>query len=254
VTARRRGDATSAPAAGPVADADPPTASGGGPLRPSAPPPAGAGDSTPVDPLADDSSDETSPTEVGADDLGGVATSSQDVGDGDAVDSEELADEIDELAMLAAERDSFRELAQRIQADFENYRKRVQGQLRDEADRASGRLAEALLPVLDATEAAYVRHPDEVGPLLNVMLGELRKHGLEALDLEGQPFDPNLADAVAHEPGEGDEIVVAEVLRSGYRWKDRTLRPAMVRTAAADEAADVDAAADTAGTAGADGS
>ena len=62
------------------------------------------------------------------------------------------------------------------------------------------------------------------------MLGELRKHGLETLDLEGQPFDPNLADAVAHEAGDGGEVVVAEVLRSGYRWKDRTLRPAMVRT------------------------
>lgn len=146
-------------------------------------------------------------------------------------DTDELAAEIDsELDQLAAERDSFRDLAQRIQADFENYRRRVQTQIRDEAERAAGRLAEALLPVLDATEAAYLRHPDEIGPLLNLMLGELRKHGLETLDLEGQPFDPNLADAVDHQPGEGGEVVVAEVLRSGYRWKDRTLRPAMVRT------------------------
>ncbi len=86
------------------------------------------------------------------------------------------------------------------------------------------------MPVLDATEAAYLRHPDEVGPLLNVMLGELRKQGLETLDLEGQPFDPTVAEAVAHEPGDGGEAVVAEVLRSGYRWNGRTLRPAMVRT------------------------
>ena len=84
--------------------------------------------------------------------------------------------------------------------------------------------------MLDATEAAYLRHPDEVGPLLNVMLGELRKQGLEALDLQDQPFDPNLADAVAHEPGDGGDVVVAEVLRSGYTWNGRTLRPAMVRT------------------------
>ena len=55
-----------------------------------------------------------------------------------------------------------------------------------EADRATGRLAEALLPVLDACEAAFVRHPDEVGPLLNQMLVELKKHGLETLDLAGQ--------------------------------------------------------------------
>ena len=85
--------------------------------------------------------------------------------------------------------------------------------------------------MLDATEAAYLRHPDEVGPLLNVMLGELRKQGLETLDLQDQPFDPNVAEAVAHEAGDGGEVVVAEVLRSGYRWNGRTLRPAMVRTA-----------------------
>ena len=91
-------------------------------------------------------------------------------------------------------------------------------------------LAEALLPVLDAAEAAYLNHPDEVGPLLNQMLAELKKHGLETLDLDGQPFDPEVAEAVAHQPGEGGQPVVAEVLRSGYRWKGRTLRPAMVRT------------------------
>ena len=71
---------------------------------------------------------------------------------------------------------------------------------------------------------------DEVGPLLSVLLGELKKHGLETLDLESQPFDPEVAEAVAHEPGEGGDVLVAEVLRSGYRWKGRTLRPAMVRT------------------------
>ncbi len=145
--------------------------------------------------------------------------------------TDELASEIaSEIRELSEQRDSYRDLAQRVQADFENYRKRVQAQARDEAERATARLAEALLPVLDATEAAYLRHPDEVGPLLNVLLGELKKQGLEALNLQDQPFDPNLAEAVAHEQGEGGDIVVAEVLRSGYRWNGRTLRPAMVRT------------------------
>jgi molecular chaperone GrpE len=148
-----------------------------------------------------------------------------------ASEEDELASEIaSEIAELAAERDQYKDIAQRVQADFENYRKRVQQQIRDEADRATARLAEALLPVLDATEAAYLRHPDEVGPLLNVLLAELRKQGLETVDLEGKPFDPNVAEAVAHESGEGGEVIVAEVLRSGYTWKGRTLRPAMVRT------------------------
>lgn len=155
-----------------------------------------------------------------------------------AADAEHIAEhaadadadaEVDVEALLS-ERDLFKDHALRLQADFENYRKRAAAQVTDEVDRATGRLAEALLPVLDAAEAAYLRHPDEVGPLLNAMLTELKKHGLEALDLEGQAFDPNLAEAVAHDAGDGGEVLVAEVLRSGYRWKGRTLRAAMVRT------------------------
>ncbi len=84
--------------------------------------------------------------------------------------------------------------------------------------------------MLDAAEAAFLRHPEEVGPLLNQMLVELKKHGLEIVDLEGQPFDPEFAEAVAHEPGDGGEPVVSDVLRSGYTWKGKVLRPAMVKT------------------------
>ncbi len=84
--------------------------------------------------------------------------------------------------------------------------------------------------MLDAAEAAFVRHPDEVGPLLNQMLVELKRHGLEILELENEPFDPEVAEAVAHEPSEGGQPVVAEVLRSGYTWKGKVLRPAMVKT------------------------
>jgi molecular chaperone GrpE len=142
-----------------------------------------------------------------------------------------LADTIDsEIHELATERDSYRDIAQRLQADFENYRKRMGAQLAGEIDRATGKLAEALLPVLDAAEAAYVQHPDEIGPLFNLMLAELRKHGLEPIDLLEKAFDPNLAEAVAHEPGDGGEPIVTEVMRSGYLWNGRTLRPAMVRT------------------------
>lgn len=153
-------------------------------------------------------------------------------GDGDVadVDAGLDADAIGDVNALIVERDQWKDLAVRLQADFENFRKRTAAQAEADVDRATGRLAEALLPVLDAAEAAYVQHPDEVGPLLNLMLGELRKHGLETLDLQSQPFDPGVADAVAHEPGDGGEVVVADVLRSGYRWRGRTLRPAMVRT------------------------
>lgn len=136
--------------------------------------------------------------------------------------------ELDVEAVLA-ERDQFKEIAQRLQADFENFRKRVAQQQADEIDRATGRLAEALLPVLDAAEQAFLAHPAEVEPLYNLLLAELRKQGLEVLDLDGKPFDPSVAEAVIHEPGEGDEPVVAEVLRTGYLWKGRVLRAAMVK-------------------------
>jgi len=166
------------------------------------------------------------------------ASATSDFGAGDAIDLEGLDDLTegddsstnDSADEAAAEIERFRELAMRTQADFENYRKRVANQINDEVDRATSRVAEALLPVLDATEAAYVRHPDEVGPLLNVLLVELKKAGLETMDIADKPFDPETAEAVAHEAGDGGDIVVAEVLRSGYFWKGRTLRPAMVRT------------------------
>ena len=150
-------------------------------------------------------------------------------GDGDPADAVEADLAELDVAALVSERDSFRDLAQRLQADFENYRKRVATQQADEVDRATGRLAEALLPVLDASEAAFVQHPAEVGPLFNVLLGGLRKLGLEALNLHEQPFDPVVADAVLHEPGDEGAPVVSEVLRTGYTWKGKVLRPAMVK-------------------------
>jgi molecular chaperone GrpE len=162
----------------------------------------------------------------------GAAAGGDDTDVTDGADTDEaLADVIDsEIHELASQRDEYKDIAQRLQADFDNYRRRTSTQVAAEVERATGRLAEALLPVLDATEAAYVQHPDEVGPLFNLLLAELRKHGLEPIDLLGKSFDPTLADAVAHEPGDGGEPVVAEVLRSGYLWQGRTLRPAMVRT------------------------
>ncbi|MFM8856844.1 MAG: nucleotide exchange factor GrpE [Actinomycetota bacterium] len=135
-----------------------------------------------------------------------------------------------DVAALLAERDSFRDIAQRLQADFENYRKRVAAQTSDDIDRATGRIAESLLPVLDACEAAFVAHPQQVEPLFNLLLGELKKQGLEVMDLSGKPFDPELAEAVMHEPGDSDGgTVVVDVLRTGYLWKGRVLRAAMVK-------------------------
>ena len=101
----------------------------------------------------------------------------------------------------------------------------------DEVDRASGKIAEALLPILDACEAAFGHGVEGVEPVWSALIGALQKQGLEALDLQGKVFDPELAEAVMHEPADeaGAETVVVEVLRTGYRWKGRVLRAAMVK-------------------------
>jgi molecular chaperone GrpE len=127
------------------------------------------------------------------------------------------------------ERDEFKDIALRVQADFENYRKRAASQMGDELDRALGKLVEQLLPVLDACEAAVAHGVEGVEQVWSSLIGALQKQGLEALDLAGKQFDPALADAVMHEEGDGSEPVVLEVLRTGYRWKGRVLRAAMVK-------------------------
>ncbi|MEO6123472.1 MAG: nucleotide exchange factor GrpE [Ilumatobacteraceae bacterium] len=134
-----------------------------------------------------------------------------------------------EVEELTIEVQEFKNMALRLQADFENYRKRVTAQQHDDIDRATGRFAESLLPVLDACEAAFAHGADAVQPIWSQLMGVLQKQGLEALDLADKPFDPEHADAVMHEPGDGGEAVVSEVLRTGYTWKGKTLRAAMVK-------------------------
>ncbi len=153
-----------------------------------------------------------------------VADSTQESTSEESVTTSEVS-----IEDIAKERDEFKDIALRVQADFENYRKRAATQMSDELDRALGKLVEQLLPVLDACEAAVAHGVEGVEQVWSSLLGALQKQGLEALDLAGKPFDPALADAVLHEEGDGSEPVVLEVLRTGYRWKGRVLRAAMVK-------------------------
>ena len=161
--------------------------------------------------------------EVLADDAGAVADAAAPA-DSAQVDTENV-----DVAAVLRERDEFKDIALRLQADFENYRKRVSQQLVDDVARASGKLAEALLPVLDACEAAFAHGAEGVEPIWSALIGTLQKEGLVALDILDKPFDPETAEAVMHEPGDGGEPVVSEVLRTGYEWKGRVLRAAMVK-------------------------
>ena len=135
----------------------------------------------------------------------------------------------DDLSRLANERDEFRALAQRIQADFENYRKRVIKQQTEHLERAAEDVVAKLLPVLDACDAAVGHGASDVEPIYGSLAGVLEKEGLERIDAEGAAFDPNLHEAVAHEEGDAGAPVVAEVLRTGYVFKGRVIRPAMVK-------------------------
>ncbi len=159
-----------------------------------------------------------------------TADDQQVPGDGAMVDGQvdETVVEHD-IATLLAERDEFKDIALRLQADFENYKKRISQEKSDEVNRATGRLAEALLPVLDACEAAFAHGADGIEPVWKSLLGALSQQGLKAYDLVDKPFDPMTAEAVMHEPGDGGEPVVIEVLRTGYEWKGRVLRAAMVK-------------------------
>ena len=139
------------------------------------------------------------------------------------------AEVVHDIEALLAEREQLTDDARRLKADFENYRKRVAAQQIDEIDRATGKLVESLLPVLDACEAAVAHGVEGVEQIWSALYASLQKQGLEALDLVGQPFDPASAEAVIQEEGDGSEPIVSEVLRTGYRWKGRVLRAAMVK-------------------------
>ncbi|MCB1250397.1 MAG: nucleotide exchange factor GrpE [Acidimicrobiales bacterium] len=130
---------------------------------------------------------------------------------------------------LAAERDEFREAFMRVKADFENYKKRSAKEHAERVARAAEQLVTELLPVLDGCDAAIAQGASDVEPIARSLLDVLEKSGLERLDPVGAPFDPELHEAVLHEPGDGGEPVVVETMRTGYAWKGRVVRAAMVK-------------------------
>jgi molecular chaperone GrpE len=153
--------------------------------------------------------------------------------------AQEIAEELDELGRAQRERDEYLDTLRRVQADFENYRKRMLREQTSLVERATEGLIAQLLPVLDALDSALANvDASESEELAKVrkglelvrgeLLGVLEKSGLSRVEAEGKPFDPNEHEAVMQEEGDG-EPVVSEVVRPGYRFKGRLLRPAMVK-------------------------
>lgn len=142
-----------------------------------------------------------------------------------------------DVARAVAERDEYLEALQRLQADYDNYRRRMQRDLTEAADRGGRQLAEQLLETLDGFDAAVSHGVDALVPLRRALQDALASAGLQRLEPAGAAFDPAEHHAVAHDPADhtdeaaeaGPHPTVVEVLRPGYRWKDRLVRPALVR-------------------------
>jgi molecular chaperone GrpE len=144
-----------------------------------------------------------------------------------------------ELVKAKAQAEDHYKQLQRLQAEFDNYRKRTQKEKTELIKYASERLVGELLPVLDnfdrAVSAAKV-NPDftsfsqGVEMILRQMQTALSKEGLKAMDAIGQPFDPNLHEAVLRVASdEHPENTVVEELQKGYYLKEKVLRPSMVK-------------------------
>ena len=155
----------------------------------------------------------------------------------ETLDAHEVEEDLDELSAMTKERDEMREMAQRLQADFENYRKRSVAQAEVAAQRVAAEVVAGLLPVLDALDLAAAHLEQTAEPSVEaealsaahkLLIDALTKAGLEAVPGAEAPFDPQVHDAVAHAEGEGDQVVDA-VLRAGYTFRGAVLRPAMVR-------------------------
>jgi len=146
-----------------------------------------------------------------------------------------LEADLAELGRLQAERDEYLDALRRVQADFENYRKRVLREQTALVERATEALVEQLLPALDSFELALESlegSDDKVHKGMELVRAQLRdvleKAGLREIDALGTAFDPTVHEAVAQDDGDG-EPVVSDVYRTGYRLKDRVLRPATVK-------------------------
>jgi molecular chaperone GrpE len=152
-----------------------------------------------------------------------------------------LQDDIAELEAKAAERDEYLALAQRAQADFENYRKRTAKDVSAAEGRGVAKLAREVLPALDnlalalaaAESGAETEHDRKLLEGIRLVESELSaalaRVGIEAYSPEGEPFDPEQHEAMAQHPVEGAESgTVAEVYQRGYRLNGSVLRPARV--------------------------
>ncbi|HME11838.1 MAG TPA: nucleotide exchange factor GrpE [Candidatus Acidoferrum sp.] len=145
-----------------------------------------------------------------------------------------------EVAKLATDLEELRQTLLRRQADFDNYRKRIERERGDDSKRTTGRLIEALLPILDNFEQALAAHrePEYASyqkgfELIHKQLLEsITKLGAERVEPIGKAFDPHVHQAMDRtETSEYPDGTILQVFQPGYVFHGRVLRPAMVRVA-----------------------
>ena len=151
------------------------------------------------------------------------------------VDVAELMKKLEEAeAKVAEHRDGW----QRAQAEFVNYKNRIQRDAETQRANMKGDILQKILPVLDDLELALQNRPADEAWASGIELiarkfqSVLESEGVKRIEAEGQPFDPNFHEAISHEPNEDvpSEHVIA-VVRNGYVIGERVIRPALVRVA-----------------------
>lgn len=171
-----------------------------------------------------------------------VETDPSEPGSSRGVEGSEAMVSTDQVSDLQRERDDYYDRWLRKTAEFDNYRKRIERERREQADQAMTDLLEELLLVVDDFDRALTVDPGNNGgayrkgiELIHAKLHDLlRKHRVRPIEALGADFDPNLHQAVIHEasPDHREGEVIGE-LRRGYMIGDRLLRPAMVKVAKA---------------------
>jgi len=169
----------------------------------------------------------------------GTGEESADPGpDAPPIEGADAAALAERAARLQAEKDELMQTLVRRQADFENYRKRVERERQEDRRHGTARLIEDLLPVLDAFERALKAHDDPayeeyrkgLEMIYRQLWDKLARHGLERIIAEGKPFDPHYHQAIERvESDEHPEGTVLEVLQDGFLFHGRVVRPSMVR-------------------------
>jgi molecular chaperone GrpE len=145
-----------------------------------------------------------------------------------------------EVAKLATDLQDLRQTLLRRQADFDNYRKRIERERAEDSKRYTARMVEALIPIVDGfehalaahREAAYENYRKGFELIYKQLLDNLTKLGVERVEPVGQQFDPHLHQAVERtETDEAEDGTILQVYQPGYVFHGRVLRPAMVRVA-----------------------